>query len=203
MAINLDALIGGGTTLLAVPLTWWLSTVTTARANARAERDQTRSQADALLTVIADLKAVTAANHVTTESLRQRLATHCLAQMAFWGGFARTGGPMWRRVGTGGGELARWLGQERHEERRNLTGLPPLLTRVFATAAPLLRHPDPQVTAATEELIATVNGDLSDQARLDAAMRTFGQAVQHAVTPRPSWWAQLPRRVRRARANNN
>ncbi|MEW1926385.1 hypothetical protein [Streptomyces sp. NPDC088360] len=201
MAINLDVLIGAGTTLLAVPLTWWLSTTTTARANADAERAQVHEQADALLTAIAAVKAMAITNHETTESPRQRLATHLLAQMTFWGGAARAHGSGWRRIGAGGGELARLLAQERHEERRNLSGLPSVMTRVTATAAPLLRHPDPQVIATTSALLDAVN-DLTDQARLEAALHAFGQAARAAATPPPSTLARLTGRFRRAPATS-
>ncbi|MFH8294942.1 hypothetical protein [Streptomyces sp. NPDC018059] len=197
MAIKLDVLVGAGTTLLAVPLTWWLSTATTARANAAAERAQVRDQADALLVAVAEVKAVAITNHQTTESRRQRIATHGLAQMAFWGGVARTQGSGWRRVGGGGGELARWLAQERHEERRNLTGLPPVMTRIYATAAPLLRHPDPQVIATTSTLLDAVS-ELSDEARLEAALHAFGQVVQAAAaTPPTPSLVRLTQRFRR------
>ncbi|MFI1679101.1 hypothetical protein [Streptomyces sp. NPDC020607] len=69
------------------------------------------------------------------------------------------------------------------------------MTRAIVTAAPLLRHSDPQVIAATQVLLDAV-GDLSDEARLEAALHAFGQAVRAAATPPPSALVRLTRRFR-------
>ncbi|MER5534524.1 hypothetical protein [Streptomyces mirabilis] len=76
------------------------------------------------------------------------------------------------------------------------SALMPAMAHVMAAAAPLLRHPDPQVAAGTERLFAAVV-DIEATEAFDAVLREFGRAVVPVTTAPPSRWQRL-RRGRRA-----
>lgn len=72
------------------------------------------------------------------------------------------------------------------------------MTRVVAAAAPLLRHPDSGVAAATEQLFAAVF-EIEATEALDTALHQFGRAVVPVTTAPSSRWRRLrPGRARQA-----
>ncbi|MFE2090678.1 hypothetical protein [Streptomyces sp. NPDC059460] len=187
---------GGAATLAAVPFTWWITERTKRRATEDADRAALRDQADRLIVAVSDLRGAAITNQLLWESPRERFSTFVLALAAFAGGAARTNGPDLRRALAGAGDFARLLVIERSESKAAAARLSPLLTQVAACAAPLVRHPDPDVTATAEELLAAVQ-HVDDEARLDAALAAFGRAAREATTPPPTLWARI--RSRRAR----
>ncbi|CAM5263531.1 hypothetical protein ADL28_15515 [Streptomyces violaceusniger] len=63
------------------------------------------------------------------------------------------------------------------------------LTRAATAAAPLVRCSDPAVVTATEQLLNALS-DVEDTVRMEAALATFGRAVNAATAPPLSWWAR-------------
>jgi hypothetical protein len=188
--MDFNTLIGGATTLVAVPLTWWLARLTAARANADADRATLQNQAGALMVAVADIRGAATTNHLLRESWRQQLGTIGMVALAFVGGAARAIGSEHQRALAGAGDAARLLAQERHHANLAADRLPPLISRVAATAYPLLSHPDAAVAAATNELFEAAY-DVNNTARIDEALVAFGAAVRAAAAPPRSLWARL------------
>ncbi|MFD5341548.1 hypothetical protein [Streptomyces hawaiiensis] len=90
---------------------------------------------------------------------------------------------------VGLGQAAELLSWDRRATKQTVAAVREPLARAAAAAAPLMRHPDPAVAAATEQLL-TACGDVENTARLETAMEAFGQAVRTATAPRLSWWAR-------------
>ncbi|WP_143670589.1 hypothetical protein, partial [Streptomyces antimycoticus] len=62
-------------------------------------------------------------------------------------------------------------------------------TAAATAAAPLMRCSDPAVVTATEQLLNALS-DVEDTVRMEAALATFGRAVNAATAPPLSWWAR-------------
>lgn len=73
------------------------------------------------------------------------------------------------------------IGRDSRQMKRLDGALAPAMTRIFAAAVPLLRHPDPLVAAATGKLFAAVT-DIKATEALDAALSEFGRAVVQLTT---------------------
>lgn len=81
MAVN-EILIGAGTTAFGALLSWWLTNLTTRRTEAKAGREATRTQADALIVAVFELRGLADANQVLWEGWKERLRVGFLAVAA-------------------------------------------------------------------------------------------------------------------------
>jgi hypothetical protein len=199
-------LTGAATTAFGSVLTWCAAGVSNRRAAAAAARATTRVQADELIVAVAELRGRAKANIVLWGSWKETGRTFLMAVMAGAGGYARTAAVArqddpqerdWSAIVAGLGSAVDVLGRDRRESKRADLTLTPAMVRVTAAAAPLLRHPDPRVAEATEQLLA-VAFETKDTARVDVALREFGRAVVPATTVPPSRWRRL--RTERSRA---
>ncbi|MER7182921.1 hypothetical protein ABT404_26205 [Streptomyces hyaluromycini] len=194
-----------GTTILGSLLTWFVATVTRKRAEAKAERATVRAQADALIVAVSEIRARAQTNKALWGSWQEISRSLLLTFLAGAGGFARTAAMASRddrgqrlAIAAGLGAAADMAGRDRRETKRLASALAPAMTRVITAAAPLLRHPDPRVAAATEKLFAAVS-EIEATEALDAALSEFGRAVVPVTTAPPVWWRRLmPGRGRQA-----
>ncbi|MFE2970771.1 hypothetical protein ACFXKC_45640 [Streptomyces sp. NPDC059340] len=196
-------LSGAGTTILSAVLTWCVATATRKRADAKADRATVRAQADALILAVSEVRAIASTNKVLWGSWKESARSAFLAALAFVGGAARTAAVAtrddrgeWLAIAAGLGAAVDTIGRDRREAKRMDGVLMPAMAQVMAAAAPLLRHPDPGVAAATERLFAAIS-DIEATEALDTALRGFGRAVVPVTTAPPSRWQRL-RRGRRA-----
>ncbi|MFF3911548.1 hypothetical protein ACFYZJ_37730 [Streptomyces sp. NPDC001848] len=194
-----------GPTILGSFLTWSVTTATKKRADAKADRATVRVQADALIVAVFEIRAMARTTKVLWGGWKENGLSLLLAFAAGWGGFARTAAVTSQDdrgrqlAGAAGlGAAADMVSRDRRETKRLNGALMPAMTRVMTAAAPLLRHPDPQVAAATEKLLAAVT-EIEATEALDAALSEFGRAVVPVTTAPPSRWRRLrPGRVRNA-----
>ena len=189
-AMDLETYVGGITTLAAVPITWLLTNLTTARANTNADRVQLQNAADALLVAVVDIRGAVTTNHMLRESRLQRCVTVGMAGVAFASGIARATGSDRRRALVGSGDVIRLLARERHSANLSLERLSPMMSRVAAAAAPLLHHQNSAVSTTAMELMDSAF-DVDNPDRLDAAVDAFGQAIRVATAPPRTLWARL------------
>ena len=190
MPVN-EILIGAGTTAFGALLSWWLTNLASRRSEAEADRAATRMQADALIVAVYELRGLASANKVLWEGRAARTRTFLQAVVAAGGGTAqallvaaerdREG---WLPLVAGFGAMADVVGGARLASSQAAAAMAPVTTRIITAAAPLLRHSDPQVVAATETLTAAV-GDQVSAVALDAALRNFGRVVARSLQPQP------------------
>lgn len=81
------------------------------------------------------------------------------------------------------------LCRERVASKQTVAAVREPLTRAATAAAPLVRCSDPAVVTATEQLLNALS-DAEDTVRMEAALATFGRAVNAATAPPLSWWAR-------------
>jgi hypothetical protein len=192
----MDKLIELASTLLSGAFIAVLAARLTNRSRNRQEQQTEigalRVQADALTVAVAELQGAAAANRLLWEGPAERARSFLLAVLAFAGGAARAriaGGTDNLSGLVGLGQAAELLSWDRRATKQTVAAVREPLTRVAAAAAPLMRHPDPAVAAATEQLLNAC-GDMENTARLETALEAFGQAVRTATAPRPSWCAR-------------
>lgn len=190
MTIDLDSLIGGGTTLLAIPMTWWLTNRTTARAEAKGDREALQKQFEQVALAIGELQGVAATNRILWEGWKEWARACTLAGMACLGGWARAEGSDIRRALVGGGDMARILTHERRDRKLAAQRVEPFVTRVATAAAPLLWHADARIADSSERVMAAVRRIEQPQA-LEAALEDLGNAVRAFLAPSPSRWTRL------------
>lgn len=176
----------------------WLTNRSRNRQEQQAEIGALRVQADALTVAVAELQGAAAANRQLWEGPAERARSFLLAVLAFAGGAARAriaGGTDNLSGLVGLGQAAELLSWDRRATKQNVAAVREPLARAAAAAAPLMRYPDADVAATTEQLLNACT-DIENTERLEAALEAFGQAVRAATAPRLSWWAR--RRAARA-----
>jgi hypothetical protein len=169
----------------------WLTNRSRNRQEQQAEIGALRVQADAMTVAVMELQGAAAANRLLWEGPAERARTFLLAVLAFTGGAARAqiaGGSDVQSGLVGFGRAAELLSRERVASKQTVAAVREPLTRAATAAAPLMRCSDPAVVTATEQLLNALS-DVEDTARLEAALETFGRAVNAATAPRLSWWA--------------
>ena len=181
-------------------LTWWLTNRSRDRSDREAEKVVLRAQADALIIATGDLRAAADAGRLLWDRPVEQLRTFFLAALIGAGRMASptpAKGTDWPEIAAGIGEAAQFLGRERLAGKQFATTLREPVMRLTTAAAPLLRHPDATIATAAEELFAAATGDITNTARAQAALETFGRAVRVALEPRPNPLARLLRRLTR------
>lgn len=192
MDIDPEVMISSGAALLAVPLTWWLSTATAGRVNTEADRIRHRTEADTFRSAVTEYRAMTSKARVLTMSRNYRISTLLLLVMTFAGGIARMESYT-RGIGAAAGETAALLARERHEQNRNMDAFPALTARLWMAAAPVLRHPDPQVVALAELAMNEID---SNDMQMMHVLDAFDAAMRAAEAPAPSLLRRAVRRLR-------
>lgn len=137
---------------------------------------------------VAELQGAAAVSRPLCKGPAERARSLLLATLAFAGCAAQarsTGGTDVQSGLVGMVQAAELQSRERRASKHAAAAAREPLSRVAVAAAPLMRSPDPAVAATTERLLAC--GDVENQARLEAALEAFGQAVRAATAPRPSW----------------
>jgi hypothetical protein len=184
--IDLDALLSSLSTLIAVPLAWWLANKSRDRTDVKAERASLEAQFDAMLHAVIDLQTAAATNRILWESFLERLRSGVLVSLASLGGYGRTrgaGGSEWLSRAAALGAGAEMLSHERRDAKLAVASLKEPLSRVAAAGVPLARHPDPAISAATDRLIAAARDIDKNTSGLESALQEFGEAVRGALTP--------------------
>ncbi|MER5586551.1 hypothetical protein ABT090_33625 [Streptomyces asoensis] len=170
----------------------WLTNRSRNRQEQQNEIGALRVHADAMTVVVVELQGAAAANRLLWEGPSERARTFLLTVLAFAGGAARAriaGGTDAQSGLVGFGRAAELLSRERVASKQSVATLREPLTRAATAAAPLMRCSDPAVVTATEQLLNAL-GDVEDSVRLEAALGAFGQTINAATAPRPSWWAR-------------
>ncbi|MGW2599509.1 hypothetical protein [Streptomyces klenkii] len=197
----IDTLVNVFSALLTTAFGWWLNARSHDRGDAQAQRAALQVQADALVLAVAELQAAAEANRILWDGRAERWRTGLLVSLASLGGYARVrlcaggshGFPLQALAGLG--DAARMLSRERLGPKQAAAALTAYMGRIAAAAAPLLRHPAPDVAAATERLMDAVH-DVGNPERLRAALEAFGRAVRAslAAPPRRGWrrWRSTP-----------
>ncbi|MFI1767504.1 hypothetical protein ACH41H_36405 [Streptomyces sp. NPDC020800] len=196
MQFDPNALIAPAVGLVAVPLGSWLNARATAKAEAKAERDSLGKQFDAMVHAVADLRAAVEADHSLWSSRMETVRAGMLASMAGLGVAAFAKGQDWRQLAAGAGGAGWFLAQERHQMKTATASLVPKLAAVAAAAAPLMRHSDTGIRAATDHFMTTAfnyHASRNPQGLAEAA-RDFGSAVQAALHPTRRRWEPWRRR---------
>lgn len=177
-------------------LTWWLTNRSRDRVDREAEKAALRAQADALIVAVGDLRATANVNRTLWERPAEQGRTMLLAALIGGGRIVRgtRGGSGWADIAVGLGEAAQFLGRERIASKQNAATVREPLMRLTTAAAPLLRHQDPTIATAAEELFTAAMNIGTDTARADTALETFGRAVRAALEPRPNLFVRLFRR---------
>ncbi|MEU3005652.1 hypothetical protein [Streptomyces sp. NPDC007020] len=169
----------------------WLTSRARDHQERQAEIGALRVQADAMTVAAMELQSAAAANRLLWEGTAERGRTFLLAVLAFAGGAARAriaGGTDMQSGLVGLGRAAELLSRERVASKQTVAAVREPLTLAATAAAPLMRSSDPTVIAATEQLLNALS-DVENTARLEAALETFGRAVNAATAPGLSWWA--------------
>ncbi|MHC3463765.1 hypothetical protein [Streptomyces flavovirens] len=170
----------------------WLTSRARDHQERQAEIGALRVQADAMTVAVMELQSAAAANRLLWEGTAERGRTFLLAVLAFAGGAARAriaGGTDMQSGLVGFGRAAELLSRERVASKQTVAAVREPLTLAATAAAPLMRSSDPTVIAATEQLLNALS-DVENTARLEAALETFGRAVNAATAPGLSWWAR-------------
>lgn len=184
-----SALVSGA--FIAV-LATWLTNRSRNRQEQQAEIGALRVRADAMTVAVMELQGAAAANRLLWEGPAERGRSFLLTLLAFAGGAARAriaGGTDVQSGLVGFGQAAEVLSRERVASKQIVSGVREPLTRAATAAAPLMGCSDPAVVTTTEQLLNAL-WDVEDTARLEAALATFGRAVNAATAPRLSWWAR-------------
>ncbi|WP_410540593.1 hypothetical protein [Streptomyces sp. KL2] len=179
-------------------LTSWLTSRARNRQEQQAELGALRVQADAMTVAVVELRTAAAASRLLWEGPAERARTFLLAMMTCAGGAVRAriaDGTDTQSVQVGFGRAAELLSRERVASKQAAAAVREPLTRAATAAAPLMRCSNPAVVTATEQLMRAL-ANVEDTARLEAALESFGRAVNAAIAPRLSWWAR--RRAGRA-----
>lgn len=158
----------------------------------QAEIGALRVQADAMTVAVTELQGAAAANRLLWDGPAERGRTFLLTVLAFAGGAAcaRIAGGTDAQSGlVGFGRAAELLSRERVASKQTAAAVREPLTRALTAAAPLMRCSGPAVVTATEQLLNALS-DVENTARLEAALKTFGQAVNAATAPQQPWWAR-------------
>lgn len=170
------------------------------RAGAKADRETVRAQADALIMAVTDLRGKAEVNRLLWgtrwEGARSFLVAFAAGAGAMSGTtlLARPQGNReeWLAIASGAGAAVDALARDRREAKRMDGELAPLIPRVTAAAAPLLRHPDQGVATATERLVKAAY-NIKAKGALDRALREFGRAVVPVTTVPLRWWRRSSR----------
>ncbi|MFD7409733.1 hypothetical protein ACFV7R_45730 [Streptomyces sp. NPDC059866] len=182
-------------------LAWRLANLSRDRADREAEKATLRAQADALTVAVIDLRQAAATNRILWEGPAERGRSFLLALLSYAGGVARAQalGASDRLALTAGlGNAAETLAGDRRASKEHIATVREPLLRLATAAAPLLRHQDENVAAATNALTAAALAEAEDTTRVETALAAFENAVRAALEPTPSRWARLRRRGRRA-----
>lgn len=92
------------------------------------------------------------------------------------------------------GAAAQLLAREIHADKAALAGVREPMKLVAEALAPLVRHPDANVSTTAQRLLDATTA-IRDHDRVEAAIGAFGQAVRAAAQPEPSRWTRLRRRL--------
>ncbi|MEU7306295.1 hypothetical protein [Streptomyces sp. NPDC007206] len=184
---------------------WWLSNRATSRANRAAEKAALRSQADALIAAVLDVRNAALAGHTLWDSLLEHGRTILLAAVAGAGEVARTraaGAPDRASVAAGLGSAAQLIARDRIASKEYAATVREPIFRLTTAAAPLLRHPDPQVSESAGALLKATFDIKKDTRNLDSAFAAFHAAVTAAEQEPAPWWRRLRLRLRRGDAQD-
>ncbi|MCM1972311.1 hypothetical protein [Streptomyces sp. G1] len=190
MTFDLNSLLGPVVSLLGVPLGAWLHARTTARAEAKAERDSFRTQANSMVVAVAELRAAVDEDHILWSNWKEKVRAGLLAAMTAAGFAAFTHGSDRRQLAAALGGAAWQLSQERNQQKTAASNITPKITAVVQAAAPLLQHADTRVCESTERVMTAVYGypGTRNPAELEEALHAFGLAVRAAAEPTPNRW---------------
>ncbi|MEU6462230.1 hypothetical protein [Streptomyces sp. NPDC046976] len=180
---------------------WWLSDRSRSRADRAAEKATLRAQADALIAAVLDVRAAAMTGHTLWDSFLEHGRTVLLAAAAAAGEIART-----RAIGAserasavaGFGSAAQLMARTRIASKEYAATVREPLFRLATAAAPLLRHPDTQVSETAGTLLNVTFDIKKDTRNLDAAFTAFHAAVTNTEREPASGWRRL-----RLRAGQN
>ncbi|MEU1592829.1 hypothetical protein ABZ468_08185 [Streptomyces sp. NPDC005708] len=173
---------------------WWLGDTSRSRADRAAEKAALRVQADALIVAVLDVRGAAQTGHVLWDRPIEHLRTVALAGAAGVSELHRsrgTGESEWHGILAVVGAAVRVIAQDRIASKQYAATVREPMVRLTAAAAPLLRHPNPQVSTAAGELVNAACEIKKDTRRLDAAFAAFHAAVSAAEHNPPSWWRRL------------
>ncbi|MFG3182131.1 hypothetical protein [Streptomyces nigra] len=196
LAGQADKLADGILALAGGLVIWRLTNWSRDRADRQTELATLRERADNLIVAVADVQASADLTHRLWERPWEQARFLFLAGLAAAGDGARVrgmGGSEGQTFAAAAGAAARLGLQEIHANKTALAALREPMLRIHAAAASFMHHPDQRVVDTTKELLSAT-GDISNTARLEAALAAFGQAVALVTEPRPSLWARLHRR---------
>ncbi|GGJ36740.1 hypothetical protein GCM10010121_054950 [Streptomyces brasiliensis] len=177
---------------------WWLSDRVRSRADRAAEKAALRAQADALITAVLDVRMAALTGHTLWDSLVEHGRTVFLAAIAGAGEVARarTARASDRAsVAAGLGAAVHVIAQERIASKQYAATVREPLYRLTTAAAPLLRHPDAQVSESASALVNVTFDIKKDTQNLDTALAAFHAAVTTAEQEPASRWRRLRPRL--------
>ncbi|MGW4412642.1 hypothetical protein ACWEJ6_52240 [Nonomuraea sp. NPDC004702] len=191
--IEFDALLGSVSTLVAVPVGWWLADKSHARSEARAERVALDTQFDELYNAVTKLRAGMVAKHYLWGHLIELtfgIVHACFIAGAGYAGAQIVGGSKRQCEAVAGGTFVHVVWSEMRGARTAAREQNESLDRVVRAAGPFLRHSSPEISAAVGRLLV-VASSFHNLDRLDAPLNDLRSAVQAAITPAPTWGKRL------------
>ncbi|MER7937882.1 MULTISPECIES: hypothetical protein [unclassified Streptomyces] len=185
---------GLATTLVSAGIGWWLSETTRARADRGQEKTELRRQADELITAAYALRGAAEATRVLWEGRFERFRIIGVTIAAGAPGFLRAVEDRESRysgMAEGLSRAARVAAQFQIAGKAHAATISEPMARLTRAAAPLLRHPDRQLSDATSAVLMAAHRQNAGE--LDTAFTAFNRALTPVLVGSPRWRRLLRR----------